>query len=87
MAKYRIKSGRYCRFENGRRVEYKPGVNDTVELTDAEAAKLKNLIEVIPEVVAPKPQAKPVEPPKVHRAAVPWGEDKATTRYDPTKKG
>lgn len=66
---YRIKSGRYARMENGKRVEYKVG--STIVLDDAEAKKIAGLVEkvVVPAVSAPM------------RAAIPPENAKSTSRF------
>lgn len=65
MATYKITSGRYARFERGSIVQYKVG--QLIELTDAEAEKLKSLVEKV-EVATPtqvsSPSMRVAIPPK-----------------------
>lgn len=60
MPMFRLKAGRYARFENGIRRDYQPG--DVLELDRREQEKLKDLIE-------------PIEPPppaRIKRSAPSW---------------
>lgn len=78
MGLYKLKAGRYARFEKGKRglVRYKIG--DLIELTDADAKRLSSLVE---KVETPEP-APAIEPQKFMRAAVPVG-TKSTTVFPP----
>lgn len=74
---YRLKSGRYARFEKGKGlVGYKAG--DLLRLTSREAGRLRDLVEKVEEEPAPV-----VQPARSLRAAVPPPSPLSTTPIAP----
>jgi hypothetical protein len=70
--KYRLKTGKHSRFENGNQVIYRVG--DAVELTADEVASLGARVELIGAATVPPP-APPAPPaPEVVAAAADWSQ-------------